>query len=642
MTNKERITALVAVLVVTISFSATAFARDFRGMYTGNDVPAPAPVSALADGTDAASPANGASTDSHSTAAPSPLGADTAPSAKDRQKAKVASMPQIPKDDESGKKNVGTDVDGKGKESLGQLGTHNDENAVQLGDGTYLTEEDLAKLEEEKQESIKVCITYLTNEKGLSEGDAKDKCSSNDGMRLILAYQNCMREGKDSGVCAEEIFSHYAEKAKASNADDEDGWSIGKILGKIKDLVVGAFEEYGDWAKSFIEHPYNTLVEHPVDTILNLATAASVAYSIAALAAAAILAGPEIAAVGTVAGVVGSLLTAAGAVVLKSVGKKALMTTVGSIGKAIITKTLPKALSKDALASLEKTAVGQAMKSKEFLKFAPKAQTAVRQVTNLGRGGTEKSRLKNYLAKRTNAEMEESLNKMRSKYAKDVMGGAREILEKKIKKSEGLFAEESEIAKLGQQKEALNIAKDWEKGTKSIGKVSQDYIDKSFSKINDCLEKDELLSIKRKATHNIDKEQLREWVETYDKAGTKSGLMSKLRKSAVGADLAWNGGWHLAEKDGITPQNIGNPKARSEEMAKANEVERKSKAEVNKKIASLVNSNSPRVMKPSTKMFDAQEEAKKAKEKRQKLQQEATQKVLETYGLDENGNPVSN
>lgn len=642
MTNKERITALVAVLVITISFSATAFARDFRGMYTGNDVPAPAPVSALADGTDAASPANGASTDSHSTAAPSPLGADTAPSAKDRQKAKVASMPQIPKDDESGKKNVGTDVDGKGKESLGQLGTHNDENAVQLGDGTYLTEEDLAKLEEEKQESIKVCITYLTNEKGLSEGDAKDKCSSNDGMRLILAYQNCMREGKDSGVCAEEIFSHYAEKAEASNADDEDGWSIGKILGKIKDLVVGAFEEYGDWAKSFIEHPYNTLVEHPVDTILNLATAASVAYSIAALAAAAILAGPEIAAVGTVAGVVGSLLTAAGAVVLKSVGKKALMTTVGSIGKAIITKTLPKALSKEALASLEKTAVGQAMKSKEFLKFAPKAQTAVRQVTNLGREGTEKSRLKNYLAKRTNAEMEESLNKMRSKYAKDVMGGAREILEKKIKKSEGLFAEESEIAKLGQQKEALNIAKDWEKGTKSIGKVSQDYIDKSFSKINDCLEKDELLSIKRKASHNIDKEQLREWVETYDKAGTKSGLMSKLRKSAVGADLAWNGGWHLAEKDGITPQNIGNPKARSEEMAKANEVERKSKAEVNKKIASLVNSNSPRVMKPSAKMFDAQEEAKKAKEKRQKLQQEATQKVLETYGLDENGNPVSN
>lgn len=642
MTNKERITALVAVLVITISFSATAFARDFRGMYTGNDVPAPAPVSALADGTDAASPANGASTDSHSTAAPSPLGADTAPSAKDRQKAKVASMPQIPKDDESGKKNVGTDVDGKGKESLGQLGTHNDENAVQLGDGTYLTEEDLAKLEEEKQESIKVCITYLTNEKGLSEGDAKDKCSSNDGMRLILAYQNCMREGKDSGVCAEEIFSHYAEKVEASNADDEDGWSIGKILGKIKDLVVGAFEEYGDWAKSFIEHPYNTLVEHPVDTILNLATAASVAYSIAALAAAAILAGPEIAAVGTVAGVVGSLLTAAGAVVLKSVGKKALMTTVGSIGKTIITKTLPKALSKDALASLEKTAVGQAMKSKEFLKFAPKAQTAVRQVTNLGRGGTEKSRLKNYLAKRTNAEMEESLNKMRSKYAKDVMGGAREILEKKIKRSEGLFAEESEIAKLGQQKEALNIAKDWEKGTKSIGKVSQDYIDKSFSKINDCLEKDELLSIKRKATHNIDKEQLREWVETYDKAGTKSGLMSKLRKSAVGADLAWNGGWHLAEKDGITHQNIGNPKARSEEMAKANEVERKSKAEVNKKIASLVNSNSPRVMKPSAKMFDAQEEAKKAKEKRQKLQQEATQKVLETYGLDENGNPVSN
>ena len=356
------------------------------------------------------------------------------------------------------------------------------------------------------------------------------------------------------------------------------------------------------------------------------------------MAAAAILAGPEIAAVGTVAGVV----TAAGAVVLKSVGKKALMTTVGSIGKAIITKTLPKALSKHALASLEKTAVGQAMKSKEFLKFAPKAQTAVRQVTNLGREGTEKSRLKNYLAKRTNAEMEESLNKMRSKYVKDVMGGAREILEKKIKKSEGLFAEESEIAKLGQQKEALNIAKDWEKGTKSIGKVSQDYIDKSFSKINDCLEKDELLSIKRKATHNIDKEQLREWVETYDKAGTKSGLMSKLRKSAVGADLAWNGGWHLAEKDGITPQNIGNPKARSEEMAKANEVERKSKAEVNKKIASLVNSNSPRVMKPSTKMFDAQEEAKKAKEKRQKLQQEATQKVLETYGLDENGNPVSN
>lgn len=638
MTNKERITALVAVLVVTISFSATAFARDFRGMYTGNDIPAPAPVSSsTGDGIDAKSGNN-----PHSVAAPSPAGVDTTPSAKERQKAKAAAMPQAPKDGESDKKNMGKDVDGKGKESLGQLGAHDDEDAVQLGDGTYLTEEDLAKLEEEKQESIKVCITYLTNEKGLSEGDAKDKCSSNDGMRLILAYQNCMREGKDSGVCAEEIFSHYAEKAEASNADDEDGWSIGKILGKIKDLVVGAFEEYGDWAKSFIEHPYNTLVEHPVDTILNLATAASVAYSIAALAAAAILAVPEIAAVGTVAGVVGSLLTAAGAVVLKSVGKKALMTTVGSIGKAIITKTLPKALSKDALASLEKTAVGQAMKSKEFLKFAPKAQTAVRQVTNLGRGGTEKSRLKNYLAKRANAEMEESLNKMRSKYAKDVMGGAREILEKKIKKSEGLFAEESEIAKLGQQKEALNIAKDWEKGTKSIGKVSQDYIDKSFSKINDCLEKDELLSIKRKATHNIDKEQLREWVETYDKAGTKSGLMSKLRKSAVGADLAWNGGWHLAEKDGITPQNIGNPKARSEEMAKANEVERKSKAEVNKKIASLVNSNSPRVMKPSTKMFDAQEEAKKAKEKRQKLQQEATQKVLETYGLDENGNPVSN
>ena len=84
MTNKERITALVAVLVVTISFSATAFARDFRGMYTGNDIPAPAPVSSSSgDGIDAKSGNN-----PHSVAAPSPAGVDTTPSAKERQKAK--------------------------------------------------------------------------------------------------------------------------------------------------------------------------------------------------------------------------------------------------------------------------------------------------------------------------------------------------------------------------------------------------------------------------------------------------------------------------------------------------------------------------------------------------------------------------